>query len=318
MTASQQWILCAGTIPRATFRERVESAAEAGFKSITLFPEHYLDAVERERLAPTDIDRCLQEAGIRVDQLDPLLDWFEDAATGSELRLFAAAEATGARSINLAPAFAPTHDRGFLTERLGAVAERAARRGLSLDLEFLPWSPIPNLDAASSIVRDCGLSNLGVMLDAWHFFRSGDSVQNLGAERLASVTGVQLNDSPRTPTALNLRARWDTGRALLGWAKNGWRTLGPRDFVRVTRKSAPSSQSNLVPETLTARLLPGDGEQPLAELCAALRTAGFTAPMGVEVFNSALHRLPPLEAARRAIEACRQATGIDPPIDSGG
>lgn len=318
MNAPEQWILCAGTIPRAAFRERVDAAATAGFAAITLFPEHYLDAIGAERLDSKEIRRCLRDAGVVVQQLDPLLDWYENDASESELFLYDAAEATGAASLNVAPAFAPTDDLHFLIDRLGALGERARRRGLSIDLEFLPWSSIPSLGIALSVVQACGLSNVGVMLDSWHFFRSGGRVLELTPDVVSHVTGVQLNDAPLVPARRGFRARWDTNLALVGWARNAWRTLGARDFIRLTRKSAQYAHPNVVGETLTRRLLPGEGEQPVRELVSALMVGGYSAPMGVEVFNSALHRLPAREAACGAMDRCRRLTGIDSLIFSSG
>jgi len=291
-------------MPRAGFRERVDAAAEAGFAAITLFPEHYLDAVAREGLDPSAMRSHLQGAGIFVHQLDPLLDWYSTDATRSELRLYEAAEATGATSVNVAPAFAPTEDLAFLTDRLGALGERAAARGLSIDLEFLPWSSIPNLGTAISVVEACGLRNVGVMLDSWHFFRSGGQVSELTPEVVSRITGVQLNDAPLHPAPRGARERWDASQALLGWARNGWRTLGARDLVRLTSNAAQSANPDLIGETLTRRLLPGDGQQPVAELFAALKAGGCRAPMGVEVFNATLHRLSPRVVARRAMDGC--------------
>jgi len=306
MSAPEQWVLCAGTIPRAGLRERADAAASAGFAAITLFPEHYLDAVGREGLDSHGIRRCLHDAQVVVHQLDPLLDWYENGASKSELLLYEAAEATGARSLNVAPAFAPTDDLHFLTDRLGALGERASGRGLSIDLEFLPWSPIPNLGTALSVVQGCGLSNIGVMLDSWHFFRSGGRVLELTPDVVGHVTGVQLNDAPLVPARRGFGARWDTNLALLGWTRNGWRTLGTRDFIRLTSKSMQSARPNVVGETLTRRLLPGEGEQPVQELVSALMASGYASPMGVEVFNSELHRLPAREAARQAMNSCRR------------
>jgi sugar phosphate isomerase/epimerase len=291
-------------MPKARFTDRVDAAAEAGFTAITLFPEHYLDAVEREGLDPSAMRRHLQGAGIFVHQLDPLLDWYSRDATKSELRLCDAAEATHARSLNVAPAFAPITDLSFLADRLGALGERTAARGLSIDLEFLPWSPIPNLRAAISVVDACGARSVGVMLDSWHFFRGGGQVSELTPEVVSRITGVQLNDAPLDPAPRGARERWDASRALLGWARNGWRALGARDLVRLMSNAAQSANPDLIGETLTRRLLPGDGQQPVAELFAALKAGGCRAPMGVEVFNTTLHRLSPRVVARGAMDGC--------------
>lgn len=318
MSISTPWILCAGTIPRAGFRERVDAAARVGFSGITLFPEHYLDAMGGEQLDSKAIARCLRDAGIVVQQLDPLLDWYGPGPSKSELLLYEAAEVTGARSINTAPALAPSDDLRFLCDRLGALGERARLRDISIDLEFLPWSPIPTLEVALSIVRDCGLSNVGVMLDSWHFFRGGGRVSDLTPDLVSRITGVQLNDAPLVPASPGLRARWDRNVALLGWARNGCRTLGARDFIRLARSSAQSPDPSVIGETLTRRLLPGEGEQPVKELVSTLLERGCPASMGVEAFNSELHRLPVRDAAARAMNACRRIREIDPQIVSDG
>jgi sugar phosphate isomerase/epimerase len=253
--------------------------------------------------------RHLQGAGIFVHQIDPLLDWYSSGASKSELRLCEAAEATRARSLNVAPAFAPTDDLSFLIDRLGALGERTAGRGLSIDLEFLPWSPIPDLRTAISVVDTCGVRNIGVMLDSWHFFRGGGQLSQLTPEVVNRITGVQLNDAPLAPAPRGVRERWDASRALLGWARSAWRTLGARDLSRLTRNAAQSAKPDLIGETLTRRLLPGDGELPIAELVAALKAGGCRAPMGVEVFNSELHRLTARDAAQRAMHACLRVAG---------
>ena len=107
-----------------------------------------------------------------------------------------------------------------------------------------------------------------------------------------------------------VRERWDSNRALLGWARNGWRTLGLKDLVRLTSQAAQSASPDLIGETLTRRLLPGDGEQPVSEFVAALRASGYRGPMGLEVFNSQLHRLPSREVARRAMDACVRVAAL--------
>jgi sugar phosphate isomerase/epimerase len=63
----------------------VDAAAETGFGAVTLFPEHYLDAIAREGLTASEMRRHLQGAGVSVHQLDPLLDWYSNDASKSEL-----------------------------------------------------------------------------------------------------------------------------------------------------------------------------------------------------------------------------------------
>jgi 4-hydroxyphenylpyruvate dioxygenase len=63
---------------------------------------------------------------------------------------------------------------------------------------------------------------------------------------------------------------------------------------------AQVASDDLTEEMMHGRLLPGDGVADLVGLIGALRAAGCTAPIEVEVYSDALASLPPVEAARRA------------------
>ncbi len=65
-------------------------------------------------------------------------------------------------------------------------------------------------------------------------------------------------------------------------------------------------QGDLVTETTSARLLPGEGAIPIARWLRLLDELGSRAPIGVEVFSAALDRLPPVEVGRRCGEAARR------------
>ena len=62
---------------------------------------------------------------------------------------------------------------------------------------------------------------------------------------------------------------------------------------------------DLIAETLSGRLLPGEGAIPLGRWLRWLDAIGARAPIGVEVFSSALDALPPVEVGRRCGDAAR-------------
>lgn len=64
-------------------------------------------------------------------------------------------------------------------------------------------------------------------------------------------------------------------------------------------------------ETVTARLLPGEGAIDLVGNIQALDVIGNTAPIGAEVFSDALAVLSPTEAARRILRAARAGVRKD-------
>ena len=181
--------------------------------------------------------------------------------------LFAVADAVGARSVNAVDIFGGTWSLDDAADAFADLCDRAAERGLLVQLEFLPWSNIPDLEAAWYVVGEAGRANGGLALDAWHYFRSGSDGPLLRTIPGDRVIGLQLCDAPAAPEPDPMRA------------------------------------------TLEARLLPGDGELALGALVSDLRAIGSVAPVGVEVFSSALDELEPEDVGRRAGAAVRRLLG---------
>lgn len=116
-------------------------------------------------------------------------------------------------------------------DNLTALCEAAAPRGLTVDIEFVPWQSVPSLAAAAEEVRRCGHPAAGIALDALHFFRSGSSLADLESLPRAWFRYLQLCDAPRLAT--------------------------------------PPSREELIHEAVKERLLPGEGDIDLAGLLGA-------------------------------------------------
>lgn len=275
MLGPHDLVLCAGTLPAASLRERVEAAARHGFSGLSLFLADYRRAREAGH-SDAELRRWLSEHGLEIAELDPLMRWVPgvelagDATRAGaamfafgEEDFFAAAEALGARSINVVLYSEAPIEPERLCEAFAGLCERAARRELLVHLEFLPWTQIPDLASALDLVADAG-PNGGVMLDSWHHFRSGADPEVLRAAPAERILAVQLSDAPA------------------------------------------QAQGPPVEETLHRRLLPGAGDAELPALLQSLADIGCRAPLGVEVFSDELAALPADEAARRAAEAARR------------
>ena len=91
-------------------------------------------------------------------------------------------DAVGAEGLFAVSMEAGDLDLARAIDGFGALCDRAADRGLWVAIEFLPWSSIPNLTTARAIVEGAARDNGGLVVDAWHFTRSGS--------RLADVTEV--------------------------------------------------------------------------------------------------------------------------------
>jgi sugar phosphate isomerase/epimerase len=194
-------VLCAGTVQGIGFAERVEAAAAGGFQAISLFADQYQRAREHEKLSDADMRSLLAERGLCIAELDPLLGWVpglgDFGATESEF--YRIADALGARSLNVALPFATSLPLDALASAFAALCDRAARHGLKVHLESLPWAQINTVSAAHAIVALASRQNGGLMIDVWHHFRSGAGNQALDQLDGARVLGVQLSDAPREP-----------------------------------------------------------------------------------------------------------------------
>jgi len=99
----------------------------------------------------------------------------------------------GARHI-LVAAYDPDLDR--FSDRFAGFCEAAARYGLTADLEFMPWTFVPDLATASRIVAQTGQANAGVLVDALHFDRSQSAIGDIAAIPLHQLHYWQICDGP--------------------------------------------------------------------------------------------------------------------------
>ena len=102
-------------------------------------------------------------------------------------------ERLGAKNI-LVAGYDPDLNR--FTDRFASFCEAAARHGLTADLEFMPWTCVPNLATASRVVMQAGQPNGGILVDALHFDRSNSSTAELARVPVGRLHYWQICDAP--------------------------------------------------------------------------------------------------------------------------
>jgi sugar phosphate isomerase/epimerase len=309
--ADSRLLLSAGTLLNARFKDRVAAAKAAGFDAISLFPQQYLAARRKEKLSINDMQEILAEHAIAMDEVDPLMDWFDNSANQSEQLIYEIAQALGARSINVAPAFVPDISREIVAEKFANVCQRAAAYKLRVDLEFLPWSALPDLAAAMAIVDASEQDNAGVMLDFWHFFHGNNSIEQIGRlspEQAKRITSIQVSDSVASSANLTITDKLGVAGLMAGNLRDGMRVLGAKQFFKTTANAAPlkPGASALMSETMSKRLLPGQGETAVTQLLQSLEAAGATPTVGIEVFSLLVNKMPADIVAMQAMDGYRQ------------
>lgn len=190
--------------------ERLAACASVGYRGYWL---HWRDYLEQREAGLSDgamrslFDRHEQ----RHRGVEFFSDWFVDgdsAAALAEARSFDAANAIGADTLNVGADFA---GRGFPLERMvrrfASLCDRAARRGLRVGLELVPWSDVSDVDLALQFL---GPRNAALVIDAWHVFRGGVPLADLARIPADRVSCLQVSDAtgePRRALAEDTRSR---------------------------------------------------------------------------------------------------------------
>ena len=155
-------------------------------------------------------------------------------------------------------------DLARLFDNFCRLCEAAARLEMTVGMEFITYCSIGTLAQARWLVERSRQPNARLLIDALQFFRSGAAPDELASVDPALLPYMQLCDGPR---------------------------IGPASVDERRR------------EARTARLLPGEGELPLAELLRALPPG---IPLSVEAPTLHLAGLPFDEQARTVGETTRR------------
>jgi sugar phosphate isomerase/epimerase len=116
--------------------------------------------------------------------------------------------------------------RAFLKNRLAPISEILSRSQIRLGLEFLgplymrqnPKSPNPfiwTLPQTVAFAKECG-PNIGVVLDAWHWFHSGGTVGEILAAGKTAIVHVHISDAkPEAPEDVRDNHRHMPGEGII-------------------------------------------------------------------------------------------------------
>jgi len=113
-------------------------------------------------------------------------------------------------------------------DHFAVLAEMAAERGLLVSAEMGSLGPYGLVEPALTLVRGVAMANFSLMVDAMHFFRLGNTVEQLTAMDPKLIGYAQLCDAPWAP-------RFETylEEAMYERLPPGEGELPLRDFVRL-------------------------------------------------------------------------------------
>lgn len=191
------------------FEEAVEQAAHHGFEGI------YLDLGYLSKTGPETIVQMLSERSLRAAGwylpfgLTGAEAAFESAVQSLPATAEACARAGAARCSTWIPPGSDDLPRDAMfeqvRERAGAVAQVLAEHDMRLGLEFIgPKTSrakrrhefIHTMEGMLELCRAVGTGNVGLLLDCWHLYTSGGSMDDVLDLSDQQIVDVHVSDAP--------------------------------------------------------------------------------------------------------------------------
>jgi sugar phosphate isomerase/epimerase len=248
------------------FADRCTEAAKVGFVGLGLWHADIEHQLESHSLR--EMRRMLDDNGLRLYELEFLMDWFleagEDdrkAADRTRKLLFETAAELDAHHIKAGNIPGRPCEMPRLKERYAELVADAARHTSAKVLyEFMPFDVnVDSIETALDVVGD--VEGSGVVIDTWHMAKLGIAPDDLRKIPLEQLGWVELSDG---------RYEWMEDR---------------------------------VDEVVNNRKLPGEGEFDIRGYVEVCSDMGYSEPWGVEVLSQELRSYPIDEMYRRTYEA---------------
>lgn len=260
--------LCWGTVPRASLLAHIDAAVEAGYTTISVSPEQYAGA----QRSPTELRSRLNDSGICVEAVDPALTWLPGlpATPGAGLLSYDVDELIDAAAALSAP----------------WINAAAALPG--------PWSEAQITESFATLCGRAAEAGVGVLLEFVPWSTVGD---------LSSAARVV-----RESGAANAGVTFDVWHFHRGSGRLNELISEDLALVRSVQinDAAAEATADAMTESISARLLPGDGVIDFGPLLPRLLAEAATDVVSVEVFSTELRRSPVPLVAKRAADATHQ------------
>jgi sugar phosphate isomerase/epimerase len=191
--------LAALTVLELPHDQQVRVAAQAGYTHVGLRLVPVAGQPYHHPLDVPLIERALADTGMRVLDVEVFRLTPETKVADWE-NVLAVSQRLAASDILVHGA---DSDESRLIDTFGRLCDLAQRHGLRANLEPMPWVDVSNIAKTLRILRGAGKTNSGLLVDAIHFFRAGDSVVELQKVPREYLHYAQLCDArPETPSDL--------------------------------------------------------------------------------------------------------------------
>jgi sugar phosphate isomerase/epimerase len=258
--------LAALTVLELPHEEQIRVAAQAGYTHVGLRLVPVAGQPYQHRFDVSAVERALVEHGVRVLDVEVFRLTPDTNVSDFEAALEASARLEATEL--LVHGADPVESR--LAGTFGALCDLAAHYGLAANLEPMPWVDVSNVATAMRILDVAARPNGGLLVDAIHFFRAGDTPQALSIVPPTLLRYAQLCDA---------------------------------------RPGRPAQMEEIIRQARSERLFPGEGGLDLRGLLRAL-PAGIPLSLEVPVSQklAPLERARRALEATKAILALAEGT----------
>lgn len=186
-----------GEMSHYSFRDRVESAARAGFKGIGIWHADLEHTMLHHSLK--EMKMILDDNDIKHVELEFLTDWFLDGARKAESdsrkkRLLEASVALHAKHIKIGDFYHSQCPLPKVTEAFASLCAEAENFGAVIGFELMPCAVIHNIQDALKMVEEAGAVNGGIILDIVQVVNLGITYPEIKRIPLKYLINVELND----------------------------------------------------------------------------------------------------------------------------
>lgn len=271
---------CGSIGVKASLPQAVEYAARFGFEAVTADSAWLAsaDASSRARL----LDR-MKQAGLIWGQAGLPVEFrrgeeeFQQGLRGLLERARALQQAGASRVTTwISPASDElTYIENFRlhVRRLRAVASVLEDHGCRFGLEYVgpktSWTArrfsfVHTMREARELIGEIGRPNVGLVLDSWHWYTAGETVDDLRSLTAADIVSIDLNDAPAG------RAR-DEQKDLERELPLATGVIPLADFLKTLNELGCDAPARCEPFNAALRAMPP--EQALAATAAAMKKA---------------------------------------------
>jgi sugar phosphate isomerase/epimerase len=192
--------MCTPAISPVPIADRISAIADAGYCGLGLIADDLIAV--RDSIGFAALGDLISGAGLAHTEIELLERWWiprDQPGNTYDIRelLFEAADVLGPVYIKIGSENGPaTTDPLALAAPLRELTEQAVAHGTRIAIETMPFSAIATIPLGADIVTAAGHPAAGLLVDAWHVFRAGTTLDRLRAALTPEmIFGVELDDA---------------------------------------------------------------------------------------------------------------------------